>query len=177
MPAELRANWLFRCAGTGPAAAVRSGIRKAALLVAAAPVLASLPALAAARFDAASLVGHLVFGVTLAGLAAEAVLFRRRSMPLASDYVPGKSNLRLRWPLYIGSFFVFVGGAAALVRAVRRVGGARAVQREPVALLLFVAGVLVVSALLRRVERERADEDTLLFEDESEAMPSLGLYD
>jgi hypothetical protein len=168
MPAELRANWLFRCAGTGPAAAVRSGIRKAALLVAAAPVLASLPALAAARFDAASLVGHLVFGVTLAGLAAEAVLFRRRSMPLASDYVPGKSNLRLRWPLYIGSFFVFVGGAAALDRAL---------QREPVALLLFVAGVLVVSALLRRVERERADEDTLLFEDESEAMPSLGLYD
>jgi len=167
VPAELRANWLFRAAGTERPGELRLGVRKAALLIASVPVLASVPALAAARLDAGPLLAHLVYGLALASVSVEAALFRRRLMPMASSYQPGKTNLRLLWPLYIASFFGFVGIAVALEREL---------LRAPMGLALFVLGVVLVSVLIRRFERDGA-EDSLLFEDAPEAMPSLALYD
>jgi len=99
-------------------------------------------------------------------IAVRTALFRRRGMPLASAYVPGRANLRLRWPLYIGSFFGFVGVAAALERML---------LRAPSLLPLFVLAGILVSALMRLRERARAAEDTLLFDEEPEGMPSLEL--
>jgi hypothetical protein len=166
VPAELRANWLFRAAGPDAVGELRRGSGLAALFVATTPVLASLPVLAAAGFDAPSLLLHLAYGLLVANVAVRAALFRRRGMPLASAYVPGRANLRLRWPLYIGSFFGFVGVAAALERRL---------LRAPSLLASFVLAGILVSALMRLRERARAAEDTLLFDEEPEGMPSLEL--
>jgi hypothetical protein len=165
VPAELRANWLFRAAGALPAAHLRAGMRKAALLVASLPVLLSVPALVAARLDFGSVLGHLAYGVVLAGVAVEALLFRRRSMPLAAPYAPGRTNLRLRWPLYVASFFGFVGLAA---------GVERALLLAPLLLPPFVLAAVGLCVLIRLVER-RAGDDTLLFEEEPEDWASLRL--
>ena len=100
VPAELRANWIFRLTATRPPADYFAAARKALFGLAALP----LWILAAAAFlliwPIEQALEHAATLVVTGILLAELSLYRFRKIPFACSYLPGKSNMAVRLGVY-----------------------------------------------------------------------------
>ena len=93
-PLELRANWIFRVAGTGGSIEASRAARRSLLVLAVAPAWAGSAALLTqwSRQDAAS---HLTVLALLGLIATELCLFGFRKIPFTCSYLPGASRVHL----------------------------------------------------------------------------------
>ena len=159
LPAELRANWIFRLAEPDHQRQGLAGVRRAMWLLGLGPAVPLLP-LYAALWGWQTAGHHLVFGGVLALILVEALLLHLQSIPFTCSRVPGRANLTTAWTLYFLAFLMYVYTAA-------RVG--YWMQQAPLRLALgyAVVGLVLIALMLHRNQLLRED-GTLVFEEEME---------
>jgi hypothetical protein len=106
-PAELQANWIFQVADAGRARELLNGVHKAMLALGVIPVLLVLLPFYLAIAGWAFTAIHLAFSLTLVLFLMEFLLLDFRKLPFTCTYLPGKANLKLRWPIYFFGFTTY----------------------------------------------------------------------
>lgn len=168
MPADLRANWIFRVTALWGPPEYAKATRRSVLVLAAAPVWAvAAPVFfvfAPWRMAAAHMVILVIVGLSL----VDAALLGFRKIPFTCSYLPGKSHFNMVFLIGIGLFwasFLFAQYEAETMRS------AFAYWR--------LVGLLAAAAVLlrwRSLAMARDEEAAVQFEDfMTPAVQSLGL--
>ena len=108
VPAELRANWMFRVCDRGEARRCLAGVRKAMIVLGVIPLFALLLPLHVVLWGWRPAALHILFGTVVSLLLVEALLVNFEKFPFACSYLPGKANLKVSWPLYLFSFTTYI---------------------------------------------------------------------
>ena len=137
VPAELRANWVFRMAWSGDERPYVAGVKRAGLLAVAAPMLLALFPLHALVVGVRVASAHLAFGLVLAVVVTELSFLGMRKLPFASSFVPS-GTLASSGAVYALIFGFVVFGLAWIERLFLRVP-------HGTFLLLASSGVLVAA--------------------------------
>ena len=113
VPSELEANWIFRLAENKGNASAISGVHKAMMVLGIMPLFMMLFPSHLVVWDAATALLHLSYGITLALILIEILLFKFPKIPFTCSYLPGRANLKGFWFPY---FLFFVTYAYAMAR-------------------------------------------------------------
>jgi hypothetical protein len=144
IPVELRANWLFRLTAVGGEARLLAGVRRA-LITGLVPAFALSAGIHALAWDARTGLLHAGFGLLWALILMEALLVGLEKLPFTCPFVGGKANLKVRWPLYLAAYLMYVPGFATLERL------ALSTNRWSIVLALALTFTLLLQMACRRV--------------------------
>ncbi|MBA2602027.1 MAG: hypothetical protein H0U94_00435, partial [Acidobacteria bacterium] len=145
IPADIKANWLFRLhASDSCMPQVVDGARAALLVAVVVPVAAAAGILGVWFWGVRSGGIHGVVTGALGVLLLEVLLVGFRKVPFACTYFPGRSRVRTMWPIYGLAFSVYAFSLAALEAA--------ALVR-PVLLVPMLAVIAGVTSALRFASR------------------------
>lgn len=115
VPADLGANWTFQMTWPEDERGYLTGLKRAALVVVALPVVALLAPLHALALGPSLALAHIGCGILLALVLLEIAFLGYRHVPFASSYVPS-GNAIGRSPLYLVAFLVATYAFAWLER-------------------------------------------------------------
>ncbi len=146
IPAELRANWAFQATEPSERNRCGAGVRKAMLAFGAWPMLAGLLPVHCFLWSWRLAAAHLLYGATLAVLLAEILLLGFDKIPFTCTYLPGKANLKLLWPVYLGAFWAYAYAMAKLEYAL---------LANPASFGLFCAAATACTLALRWFRRRQ----------------------
>jgi hypothetical protein len=166
MPAELRANWMFRVMWAGQPGRYFSGVRRAVFMLAMVPLLALAP-LHARLWGWQVAAVHFALGTLAAGLLVEAAIFDLRALPFTRAY-GSTGTFKFLWPLYHGAFLLCTLVFGRLEEWALRTPG----RAEGLAAAL---GVTIVGVVLYRARRTRAWADIVFDAPDERATQRLGL--
>jgi hypothetical protein len=168
LPAELRANWVFRLTENQERKKCLTGVRKAMVAFGIVPLFSLLFPVYAVLWGWRLALFHLVFGLTLALILVEVLLLNFQKIPFTCSYLPGKANITLLGFLYWFAFTTYTYTMAALEYRV---------LHDPVllALILGVAIPLLAGLMIYRNWRLRRGF-AFIFDDQPEPIVrTLGL--
>ncbi len=114
VPAELRANWVFRLAENHDRASSISGVHKAMLVIGILPLFSVLFPSYLLLWDSVTALLHLAYGVVLSLILVEILLFKFPKIPFTCSYLPGKANLKGFWFIYLLFFVTYAYTMAQL---------------------------------------------------------------
>jgi len=117
VPAELGANWTFHLAWAGDHRAYLRGVKRAVLVGVILPVLLAILPLHMLALGSRVALAHFVFGLAIALLVREALLYGFQDLPFASAFQPS-GNLQTAGSIYIALFLALAYGLAWVERAV-----------------------------------------------------------
>jgi hypothetical protein len=103
-PAELDANWIFRITEENNGRECLAGVRKAMIALAIVPLFALVLVVYSALWGFAVSVLTSLFGILLALILVELLLYSYHKIPFTCSHLPGKLNLPLTGAIY---WFVF----------------------------------------------------------------------
>jgi hypothetical protein len=152
LPAELRANWAIQLAWSGDERPYLAGVKRAGLVVLAAPPLLVVCASLTSTLGVSLAIEHLACGVIAAAALMELLFLDLRLLPFASGYVPteGATAKALYGAVLVTGIFSL---AALERRALVTSFG------ELVFLLCFAAALLGLRMLDRARRRTRVEID------------------
>jgi hypothetical protein len=114
VPAELGAKWIFQLEAGYEPWQYLSGVCKAMLLLALAPLFIFLAPLYLIVSGWPQMLLHLAYCLMLALMLVEMLMFRFPKIPFTCSYLPGKANLRLYWAPYLFACLVYVSTVISL---------------------------------------------------------------
>jgi hypothetical protein len=166
MPLDLRANWVFRITGVRPVLTL-DAVRRALLLLSAAPVLLVSGVLCLWLWPWWQAAGHLVALGFLGTILASICLRGFRKIPFTCSYLPGKSHVHM----------VFLGAIGVMWFVILGVKYEREVLQEPGSILtmLLVLGLLAAAARWSTAPARSPEEDLRFEELQTPAIQQLGL--
>ncbi len=115
IPSELEANWIFRT-GVFRADVYWRGVRAAMCTVVLVPVFLLTGPLFTFFWGWPSAWRFLVIAALAAVILMERMFLDFPKIPFTCSYLPGKANLKLRWPVYVASFVCYVTFTGVLCR-------------------------------------------------------------
>lgn len=149
LPAELPASWVLGLITPTPGVVVRRAVGRVMVAMIVAPTALLATGMSWWQATASSALAHGGL-VMLAGLAlVEYALSRLDFMPFATEYLPGRSNLRARWPIHVVVLLFVVPTVAGIERALVVDPGV------PLAIAMAICVAGISWAMVRR--RLRAD--------------------
>lgn len=162
VPAELRANWVFRLSEDEERKKCLRGVRKAMTVFAIAPLFLLLFPFYALLWGWGPAALHLIFGLILSVILLELLLLNFHKIPFTCSYLPGKSNMTFTWFLYWSAFTMYAYSMASLEFWM---------LQRPVRLILFYALALAGWRALA-IYRDRVLDRrfTLIYEDAPEPL-------
>lgn len=109
-PLEFEANWVLRTAAGHNAGACFSSLKKTVFLFILLPLHALLLAFYRLFWSWRTAGIHSLYALALAVLLMEVLFFRRRKIPFACSYLPGRAGTPYFWLIYalLGVAYVFV---------------------------------------------------------------------
>ncbi|HEX5411051.1 MAG TPA: hypothetical protein VFZ27_04245 [Terriglobia bacterium] len=113
-PAELPANWIFQITDENNGKECLSGVRKAMIALAIVPLFALVLIAYSALWGFAASLLTTLFGVLLALILVELLLYSYRKIPFTCSHLPGKLNLPLTGAIYWIVFTVYAYSMASL---------------------------------------------------------------
>ena len=117
LPAELPASWVLGLVTPASGAVVRRAVGRLFLALVVLPTTLVAVALSSWQGGMTSALGHGVL-MLLVGLGlVERALTRVTFMPFATEYLPGRSNLKARWPIHVAVLLFVVPAVAQIERA------------------------------------------------------------
>ncbi len=169
MPAELRANWVFRMIPEDKVIHTRR-VGKVLMLSFLAPVIIVTFAIFSAIWGVRIGVIHTVFVLVVSLLLAEVLLVAFRKIPFACSYGTGKHHVGIALMLYFLLLLFFSSGLASVEYAAL-------VASSVITFITLAVFAAVFWFGLRYYETEFAtNEEALIFEDEPDAVvPSMDL--
>lgn len=114
LPAELRANWIFRLTENEEGTKCLTGVRKAMVAFGIAPLFSLLFPVYAVLWGWRPALLQLLFGLTLAAILVEVLLLNFQKIPFTCSYLPGKANITLLGFAYWFAFTTYAYTMAAL---------------------------------------------------------------
>ncbi|MBZ5610734.1 MAG: hypothetical protein LAP38_20925 [Acidobacteriia bacterium] len=114
IPAELKANWVFRLSEADGRKECLAGVRKAMFVFGVLPLFGVLLPVYIFLWGWADACFHTFFCLVLSFLLIELLLFRFRKIPFTCSYLPGKAQLTTRWVFYWMGFAVYAYTMASL---------------------------------------------------------------
>ncbi len=151
LPAELPASWVMGLVTPIRGAVVRRAVGRLLLVLAVMPAILVACVLSGWHGGLVSALAHSVV-VLLAGLGLiEYALARVTFVPFVTEYLPGRSNLRARWPIHMIVLLFVVPTLAQIERALVATPG----------VAFIVATAIGMAALVLAVIRRRACTDLL----------------
>jgi hypothetical protein len=168
IPAELRANWVFRLTESEDSPRLLTGVRKAVLALAVLPIFLLCSPLYITLWGWSAAAMHTIYGVLLSALLIEALLHRFPKMPFTCSYQPGGANLPAMLILFFLVFGIYAYAMASLEAWM---------FREPRRLVMGIAAMLALwAAWTMWRQRQSHEERALLFDDRPEPLVrTLGL--
>lgn len=154
LPAELPASWVLGLVTPAPGVVVRRAVHRVLLVLVVVPLTILALVLSWWQGGMLSALAHAGL-VTLLGLAtAEYAVARVTFLPFATEYLPGRSNLKARWPTHVIVLLFVVPTLAQIERALVAAPG------MPFA-VAAAAGLGAIAWLARRRGRaiDRLDAD------------------
>jgi hypothetical protein len=149
LPAELPASWVLGLVTPASGAIVRRALGRVLFVLTVGPTAMLAGVLSWWQGSMVSALAHAAL-VTLAGLGmVEYALTRVTFMPFATEYLPGRSNLKARWPVHAVVLLVIVPILAGIERALLATPG------TPLFVTMVIGVAMVGAAVIRR--RRRAD--------------------
>jgi len=117
LPAELPASWALGLVTPASGAVVRRAVGRVLLVVAVAPPTLVACALSWWQGGMPSALAHGALIMLMGAALVEHALTRVTFMPFATEYLPGRSNLRARWPIHVAVLLFVVPAVAQIERA------------------------------------------------------------
>ena len=149
LPAELPASWVLGLVTPAPGVVVRRAVGRLLLVVIVAPTVLLAGALSWWQGGVASGLAHAALMLLAGAGVVEYALTRITFIPFATDYLPGRSNLKARWPVHAIVLVVVVPMLAEIERALLAVPGL------PFVVAMAIGAVWIGVAVIRR--RRRVD--------------------
>lgn len=115
IPAELRANWVFRLGWDGDWQRYLAGVRRAIEFGVLLPLLTFLVPFHAYLWGARTAAVHLVIGWLASAVLMDLCLLHFAKLPFTCSYSP-KGTFKTRWPWYLLAFIACTSGFARLER-------------------------------------------------------------
>jgi hypothetical protein len=171
VPAELRANWIFRLAESDAGWRHLRSARKALVVFGGLPPLAALFPAHCLLWGWSAATLHLLYGLVLALLLARLLVIHFAKIPFTCSYLPGKANVKTLGIAYVLAFLIYAYYMANL--EARLLG-------HPWHLISFcatlLAGLAGCDGWKARRNRDLSRGGAFRFEEEPEpAVQSLGL--
>ena len=161
VPAELRANWVFRVSDRGEGRRCLAGVRKAMIVLGVVPLFTALLPLHVLLWGWQTALLHMLFGFVVSLLLVEVLLVSFDKFPFTCSYLPGKANLKVSWPLYLFTFTSYVSVFLTLEYWM---------LQRPVRFIWLAALVLLVQAALAVYRRRVGHDVTLVFDEQPEPL-------
>ena len=108
VPTDVEANWIFQMTESRDRRTYLDGVYKAMLLIGLAPIAVVTFPMYAILWGLALALAHAVFWLLVVGLLTELLLVRLNKLPFTCSYMPGKSNITLLGPAYLGAMMIYV---------------------------------------------------------------------
>jgi hypothetical protein len=166
LPAELPANWIFRISEREGRAQWMSAVETFIVVYTLAPIFVLLA-------PASIMVSGWAVGLrtmTLQALVSlsifEMLFYNWQQLPFACSYAPGKRPLASIVGRYLGALFFLAPALSIIIATVSQLAGLFAI---------FAAGLGAFWIWTRRQRKQGWGEATLIYEDDPEALPDLGL--
>jgi hypothetical protein len=157
LPTELKAGWIFRMTETDDKRVYLRSVRKAILILGLGTTVVITFPVYAALWGVQIAAEHAAFWLLMGAVLVEALLLTYRSVPFTYPYVPGKTNVKLLWPLYLLAMTTYSFTASRI--GVWLLG-------EPVRWLSGCATLVVALALVRSYQSHaRSFTEPLRFEE------------
>jgi len=167
MPADLRANWIFRITPLRGGRECTAARRRALLLLSVAPVSVGAAALLLALWPWKAAAGAVLVLALLGAILTEVFLAGAQKIPFTCLYLPGKSQVHLRFWFCFALLMQLLNRAPELVRN----------ALESLATYVVLAAILTVVVGLARCRTANSTEgDPRFEEEETPAVMRLGLY-
>ncbi|MEW6366377.1 MAG: hypothetical protein AB1714_17265 [Acidobacteriota bacterium] len=168
LPAEVRANWVFRLTETGERGRYISAVRKSLHVYSFGLLCVLLSPLYVILWGAQVASLHLLFGLAASSLLIELLLCNFRKIPFTCAYLPGKARITSRWPLYWLAFASYGYWMAEIEE--------KALAHSTTATALVVLALVSLSAAVRRWSDRSQHASHMVFEEEPEpAMDAIDL--
>jgi hypothetical protein len=167
LPAELRASGTFSLAWSGERRPYISGVKRAGLVVIAAPMLVALSVWYSAVLGIRVAVLHVGTGVAFSTLLIELLFLGYPRLPLVSAYVPS-ADLKSRGPAYVVAVLL----ASYLLALIER--SALATTTSLYVVMLSVA-LLAISGAVSMADQSREPSASVLDLDEEVPLPTQRL--
>ena len=117
LPAELPASWVMGLVTPASGATVRRAVGRLFLALVVAPPTLMAFALSSWQGGLTSALAHGALTLLIGLGLVEHALTRVTFMPFATEYLPGRSNLKARWPIHVAVLVFVVPAVAQLERA------------------------------------------------------------
>lgn len=167
IPAEWRANWVFRYAWARDWRHYAAGVRRAIAVGVVLPLLLALFPLHAAVCGYRTAAAHFVVGWLASCTLSEFVLLGLDKLPFTCSYA-AKGTLKTRWPWYLLAFLTFTYGLAWVeARSLTSTKG--------IAILVASLATAWGSAAATRAIRHRAGQAIVFDASPEDATQRLGL--
>ncbi len=163
IPAELRANWVFRLTAGGAVERYLSGVRRMLVVFVVVPLFAAAMPIYTCAYGIRAALLHAGFGVLWTLVLLEVLLVGFEKLPFTCSHVSGKGDLKVFWPVY---FFAFVAYAFIFTAFERN-----ALGDVVDALVLFLVLGAAFAGLVVYRRRALARRTAFVFEELSDATP------
>lgn len=148
LPAELPASWVVGLVTPVPGLVVRRAAHRVLLVTIVVPAVALALGLSWWQGGWASALAHAAFVLLASLVLVEHAITRVTFIPCATDYLPGRSNLKARWPVHAVVLLFVVPTVSQIERALLVSPG------EPFAVTAAI-GLAALAAAWRRRTRLR----------------------
>ena len=145
IPTEVRANWVFKMTERNEKQAYLQASRKTMVLLGLGPLALITFPMYWSLWGPELAAQHTLIWLLLGALLTEALLVRFDKVPLACEYLPGKANVKLLWPVYLAVMMSYGYTTARIELAL--LGNPR---RWGIAVGLLSLGLLAALASRRR---------------------------
>jgi hypothetical protein len=168
IPADLRANWVFRLTTRDDVRRYLKGVRRAVGAGVVVPFLAALWLVHAVLWGPGVAALHFACGVLAALVLFEVLLLNFEKLPFTCPHVSGKANVKIFWPGYLLGFSIYTSGLASLEAAAFRTSSGS---------IALVAGLLLaLGAVVLYRNRVLARRSGFVFDEAPDpALVTLGL--
>ena len=152
IPYELAANWIFQItSGSDPAEHLKA-TRKWVFWRGIVPVYALFAPLEFLRFDLSTVIFQVAFGLIVAGLLMELFFFQFNKVPFTCSYLPARSHLAFLAGAYLYGFTIYTSTIGMLQQWVG------ASMQHSVGFFVFTGGALALLSWYRRSRHDRQVE-------------------
>jgi len=149
LPAELPASWLLGLASPAPGPLVRRAVSRVMWLLVVAPPTVLALVLSWWQGGVVSALAHATLVAAFGLCLVERALAKVTFMPFATEYMPGRSNLKARWPVHAVVLLVVVPTLAEIERTL---------VARPSTAFAVIATILLAVAGLAATNRRRTHD-------------------
>lgn len=166
IPSNLESNWIFKLTEKGNKKFYISGLKKSIFILQILPLFSILFLFYSFIWGVKIALLHILYGITITYLLMEVLFSNFKKIPFTCSFLPGKSDIKNYWPLYLFAFLSYVSIFTFLEYWM---------LKERNLFIYFYILLFLIRALLRITSKRSFDFDFLYEEEPEPVVTTLNL--